>query len=105
MSSIITIEQIRNKNDLFRRTFNPLLGRVLLTRSVQNSENLPDIVKAVQNFNDFNSDNDPYREHDFGAVAIKGDRFFFKIDYYDENYEYYQVDGKRVLTIMRAEEY
>jgi Protein of unknown function (DUF3768) len=57
----------------------------------------------------FDPDNDPYGEHDFGAVEVKGTRVFFKIDYYDlcfaspdpadENVT------RRVMTIMLAEEY
>ena len=59
----------------------------------------------------FNSGNDPYGEHDFGSVDIKGKRVFFKIDYYDRDLCFASPDPanqkitRRVMTIMLAEEY
>jgi hypothetical protein len=59
----------------------------------------------------FDPDNDPYGEHDFGGVEIKGRRAFFKIDYYDLDYAFASPDPadenltRRVMTIMLAEEY
>jgi hypothetical protein len=97
------ISNIALKNDLFRKTF--IGGRVMLTNGVNGSGKVDEILKAVREFNDFNEDNDPYKEHDFGKIVIDGEDYFFKIDYYDENYEYFQEDGNRVMTIMRADEY
>ena len=34
-------------------------------------------------FDDFNEGNDPYQEHDFGSVEYDGDKWLWKIDYYD----------------------
>ena len=34
-------------------------------------------------FDDFNEDNDPHREHDFGSFELEGEKLFWKIDYYD----------------------
>jgi hypothetical protein len=70
-------------NDAFRTTLTG--GTVLLTVGVQE---LPDMVKAaairkVVEFDDFNEDNDPYGEHDFGSFRLCGRRFFWNIDYYD----------------------
>ncbi|MDS7594925.1 DUF3768 domain-containing protein [Agrobacterium tumefaciens] len=104
-------DRIRELNDIFRRT--GLTGTVLLTSGIQN---LPDItqsriVEAVQGFDTFTPDNDPYGEHDFGAVTIDGYKVFWKIDYYDPTKQYGSEDPanpaviKRVLTIMLAEEY
>lgn len=104
-------DRIRELNDIFRKTW--LTGTVLLTSGIQN---LPDItqsriVEAVQGFDTFTPDNDPYGEHDFGAVTIEGDKVFWKIDYYDLTMQYGSEDAanpavtKRVLTIMLAEEY
>ena len=51
------------------------------------------------------------QEHDFGAIEIDGDRYFWKIDHYDSLMVGGSEDptdpGKttRVLTIMRADEY
>ena len=54
----------------------------------------------VRQFDQFNEDNNPWGEHDFGAFGIAGERFFFKID------DHGMVDGYRlVLTIMLDYEY
>ena len=98
-----TPNPISRKNDALRRTF--MGGRIVLTDSVRQSDNLKDILQAVKTFDNFTPDNDPYNEHDFGKFTINSTDYFFKIDYYDENYEYYKKDGNRVMTIMMAEEY
>lgn len=103
--------RIQVLNDFFRRTF--LGGKVVVTAGVAA---LPLDVKArvllqVQSFADFHADNDPYSEHDFGALAVAGDEFFWKIDYYDALCEFGSDDPAdpekttRVLTIMLAAEY
>ncbi|MGQ2918172.1 MULTISPECIES: DUF3768 domain-containing protein [Rhizobium] len=103
--------RIRELNDAFRTTW--LTGTVLMTSGIQN---LPDItqshiVEAVQGFDTFTPDNDPYGEHDFGTVTVDGHKVFWKIDYYDPTMDYGSDDPanpavtKRVLTIMLAEEY
>ena len=105
------IKKIRALNDNFRQKFTG--GRVLITRGVAE---LPidkqlEIIEKVRNFNDFNKNNDPYNEHDFGAFDYKGRRIFWKIDYYDQEFLYISPDvsntrvTNRVLTIMYAEEY
>jgi hypothetical protein len=102
-------QRIADANDLLRGTF--MTGRVALTQGVSN---LPDetrerVLTAVRQFSEFTPDNDPHGEHDFGAFEIDGEKFFWKIDYYDRNFEYgadpYQEPVKRLLTIMLAEEY
>ena len=104
-------QRIRLLNDNFRTTF--MGGRIVTTAGVAE---LPLDVKAhvllqVQRFADFNADNDPHGEHDFGSFEIGGVTFFFKIDYYspdlDGGSEDPAVPDKttRVLTIMRADEY
>ena len=94
---------IATKNDNFRKTF--LGGKVFLTPGVIESKSKEKVINAVRTFDTFTQDNDPYFEHDFGKVNIDGEDYFFKIDYYDSNYECFQEDGNRVLTIMRADEY
>ena len=60
---------------------------------------------------DFTEDNDPHKEHDFGAFEHEEQRFFWKIDYYDRDMIFGSEDPAdpkattRVLTIMLAEEY
>lgn len=98
-------------NDNFRKTFTG--GQVLLTTGIatMSSEDKANIISRVQNFNDFNEDNDPYKEHDFGSFDYKGEKILWKIDYYDLNNKYHSEDPSnpditnRVLTIMTAYEY
>jgi Protein of unknown function (DUF3768) len=103
--------RIRLLNDAFRTTFTN--GKVMMTCGVDALS--PDIKLAVmlkvRAFSDFTDDNDPYNEHDFGSFEVAGEKFFWKIDYYDDKMEYGSEDPSdsfkttRVLTIMLAEEY
>lgn len=99
---------IRALNDSFRSTF--ISGRVLITASVQAlAEDIRSkALLAVREFNDFNEDNDPHREHDFGSFDLANQKFFWKIDLYEEPGVKSSVGSPfvtRVLTIMLAEEY
>lgn len=106
------VEAIRDLNDSFRKGEHSG-GRILVTRSIQalGSRALEAILKAVREFDDFGSDNDPYGEHDFGALTLEDVRILWKIDYYDRGVRYASPDPAdpsatvRVLTIMRAEDY
>ena len=104
-------ERIRELNDAFRTSFKG--GTVLLTSGVNG---LPSDVKAmvirkVATYADFNADNDPHSEHDFGNFGLAGRRFFWKLDCYDPSLSGGSEDPAdpsktaRVLTIMLAEEY
>lgn len=72
---------------------------------------VPSIIRAVTAFDAFNSDNDPYGEHDFGSLEVMGQRIFWKIDYWDEHMKFCSPDPAdpdvttRVLTVMLASEY
>ena len=72
-------------------------------------EVISDIFIGVQEFEAFNEDNDPYGEHDFGALSVAGHRVFWKIDYYTQDLssgcDPLDSDCRRVLTIMLAKEY
>jgi len=103
--------RIRVLNDNFRSTF--VGGRVVMSAGVAE---LPLGTKAmvllrVQKFTTFNAKNDPHREHDFGSFTLAGQKYFWKIDYYDLQCQYGSDDPSdpekttRVLTIMLAEEY
>ena len=69
------------------------------------------VLKAVQTFSDFNPDNDPYGEHDFGSIKFDDETFFWKIDCYDRTRTFHSPDPSnpkvtiRVLTLMLASEY
>ena len=102
---------IKTLNDNFRKTFTG--GRVLLTAGIDSmpKDDVAQILSLVRNFDNFMPDNDPYGEHDFGAFDYKGNKIFWKIDYYDLNYRFMSENPadptitNRVLTIMLAEEY
>ena len=106
-------DRIRDLNDTFRKTFDPKLGRVMLTAGVNalHSEVRALAIRKTAAFAAFNADNDPNGEHDFGNFEVDGRRFYFKIDYYDASLEFGSDDPAdpskttRVLTIMLAEEY
>lgn len=72
---------------------------------------LAQAVAAVGAFDDFDEDNDPYGERDFGTLRVQGKRLFWKIDYYDLALKYGSPDPadvavtRRVLTLMLASEY
>lgn len=97
------MNNVAEKNDRLRTTFTG--GRIMLSRDVQGSDYITEIIRRVRTYNDFTPSNDPYGEHDVGIFTIGEDSFMFKIDYYDDSYQFYQEDGNRVLTIMTAREY
>ena len=72
---------------------------------------LNQILTKVRLFDDFNEENDPYGEHDFGSFEHTGRKLYFKIDYYDENAESGSGDPAnpdvttRIMTLMLACEY
>ena len=103
--------RIRALNDRLRTTFAG--GQVLLTRGISDlpTETLTRVLAAVRAFDAFNTDNDPWGEHDMGALDIGDNRVFFKIDYLSATSDMASDDPadatqtRRVLTIMLAEEY
>jgi hypothetical protein len=114
MTNVAILEKsrrIRVLNDNFRFTF--IGGQVVMSAGVAD---LPmgvraQVVVKVQNFADFNENNDPYGEHDFGSFELAGETFFWKIDYYDRDLTSGSEDPAdpnkttRVLTVMLADEY
>lgn len=107
-----TTQAIQTLNDGFRRSLF-VGGRLVVTDHVALLPELRKIkvLKAVREFSNFHGDNDPYGEHDFGAVVVDGERYYWKIDYYapdmmhgSENPADPRVT-RRVLTIMHASEY
>ena len=104
-------QRIRLLNDDLRTTF--VGGKVMLTAGVDAlpAETKADVLSKVRAFTDFNVDNDPHGEHDFGSFKLAGVSYFFKLDYYAPDMEGGSEDPAdpklttRVLTIMRADEY
>ncbi|MFI3241192.1 MAG: DUF3768 domain-containing protein [Alphaproteobacteria bacterium] len=110
----IDVEKVKSLNDSFRREiYNSKLGLLHYTPMVSalNDEDRFELTSLVQQFEDFNEDNDPYGEHDFGKIDFRGESYFFKIDYYDNALKYHSPDKsnpkltKRVLTLMNTQEY
>ena len=81
------IAAIAKLNDDFRA--NPSLGTFVLTPGIRaNSfDDIEVILNKVRHFDDFSEENNPYGEKDFGAFSFKGEKIFWKIDYYDRNFE------------------
>ena len=106
------IKRIAQLNDLCRTAMG-LGSRFFQTPGIcaLPQEEQSAIREKVECFKDFNKDNDPYGERDFGAFEHNGKRIFFKIDYYALDMKQGSEDPSdpkqtiRVLTIMLAEEY
>ena len=105
------VKKIADLNDAFRRSL--MGGRVVVTSGVAalGQRAQVEALQAVQAFNTFTPDNDPYGEHDFGSLSVRGHEFFWKIDYYDPSLTRHSDDAAdpsvtvRVLTVMLTEEY
>jgi len=102
------VTTLRLLNDAFRRTLTG--GQIVVTPGVQALApgELRRLIGLVRRFDLFEEDNDSLQHHDFGAVDLDGERYFFKIDLYEDP-DVKDDDGKpavtRVLTIMLVEEY
>ena len=103
--------RIRQLNDALRQYAHS--GVICMTAGVQalGEAGVEAVLKAVQSFDDFSRDNDPYDEHDLGALRAGGARILWKIDYYDRERRYGSPDPAdpavttRALTIMLSSEY
>ena len=104
-------QRIRDLNDQLRRSGRG--GRIMFTASIAA---LPEaeilaILGAVQGFEAFGPDNDPYGEHDCAVLTVAGHDVIWKIDYYDHSLTAGSPDPadpaqtERVLTIMLARDY
>jgi hypothetical protein len=107
--------RVRLLNDEMRRD-GPASGgsnRWVLTKGVMDlgAPLVSQAIGQVQAFERFDADDDPYGEHDFGAMELETVRLFWKIDYYDLTQTVGSPDPAdptvtvRVLTLMLAEEY
>lgn len=96
-------------NDAARKSFSGC--RVYMTPGVQALYQTQAIAARVQAYDDFNERNDPYGEHDFGSFELCGETIFWKIEYYDLDFQMHSLDPSdpnitaRVLTIMLGHEY
>lgn len=107
----IPTARIRALNDAFRTGRGS--GRLAITSGVRalGAHKLASVLNQVRCYDNFGDTNDPYLEHDFGSIDIEDVQVFWKIDYFDENYENGSSDPAdanvtgRLMTIMLASEY
>src|SRR5215212_5011989 len=80
MTEIVAVSRIRDLNDQLRRSLTG--GMLVMTRGIiaLGAKRQLAILSAIAAFDAFSPENDPYGEHDFGALTIEGERIFFKID-------------------------
>lgn len=113
---------IAAQNDAFRKLAclgetpsEPIKGRMHLTSTLAMAEDglALEAVQAVGAFEIFEPENDPSGWHDFGAVDIRGEKIFWKIDLYEAASDFrYGAEAPdnpattmRVLTIMMAHDW
>jgi hypothetical protein len=116
------IAAIAAQNDAFRKLAclgetpsQPIQGRMHLTSSLATAEDglALEAVQAVGEFDVFEPENDPDGCHDFGAVDIRGQKVFWKIDLYEADSDFRfgaeapdnPATTVRVLTIMMASDW
>lgn len=104
-------ERIARLNDRLRKS--GCGSRVMLTKGVRMLPGLSidGLLEDLAAYRNFDADNDPHGERDFGDLVHCGAELLWKIDYYDKQLEFGSDDPAdfavttRVLTIMLAAEY
>ena len=113
---------IAAQNDSFRRFAclgiapdQAIQGRLVVTQSLIEAGDgfVTEAVKATGAFDTFEPDNDPDGWHDFGAVTIRSETVFWKLDLYEASSDYrYGAETPenpettmRVLTVMMARDW
>lgn len=111
---------IAQQNDVFRTSVTASVkapgvppGKLVMTAGIaaQSDEFRAALIEALVAFDAFDVDSDPYGLHEMGVLEIEDERVWFKIDLYDENFEYgaeTPTDPKRtrrVLTLLLPSEY
>jgi hypothetical protein len=103
----------RTLNDRMRTLPPRTQDMVICVGSLQDAEAtlMQAVYRAAQTFIAFTEDNDPHGEHDCATFEFMGERFLFKIDYYDTDLRYgseepwNQDKTRRVMTLMYARDY
>ena len=104
-------EQIARLNDKLRKNADG--GTILVTRGVRALKDFHPLtlMQALRNVDNFDADNDPHGERDFGDVEYAGASLLWKIDYYAKDMRFASSDPadpeqtQRVLTVMLPEEW
>jgi hypothetical protein len=110
-----TSEQLAHINDTIRMNLCKLrcnlkvdgvIGQLMFTRNAIEAlgDNITVLLQEIGSFNDFNKDNDPHKEHDFGKIVLFGRTWFWKFDYYEKSIRSFGHDV-HLLTIMEASDY
>lgn len=108
------VEKIAKLNDAWR-----VSGTMMITSGIQalGADLVQKTISAVRTYTDFNPDNDPHGERDFGNFTLEGNQVFWMISYYakpevgEEPHTKGSEDPSdpsktdRVTTVMLAEEY
>ncbi|MBO9448193.1 DUF3768 domain-containing protein [Ruegeria sp. R14_0] len=105
---------IAQQNDAFRKRL-PEGGEGIIVQTTAIDNMGPGFVAECLNqivtYDGFNEDNDPYGTHEMGFMDIMGHKVCFKIDLYDETYQYGTPapadlsKTRRVLTILFLSDY
>ena len=106
-----TVSKIQALNDQLRQT--GAGGKIVCTQVVSelSTRDADNLFSLIRSFDNFTEDDDPHGEHDFGSVEYNGQKYFWKIDYYNHDMTGGSEDPSdpkqttRVLTIMTAQEY
>jgi hypothetical protein len=104
-------EAIARLNDALRK--NGEGGTTVMTRSVLNLKGFDAgaVRAALAAYEDFDADNDPHGERDFGDLTLFGADLLWKVDYFDVGLRFGSNDPadskltKRLLTVMLAEDW
>ena len=103
--------EIARLNDEFRKDL--LSGHIVMTMGVRALARQTQFkaLKAIQDFDDFTPDNDPWAHHDFGEVIADSHRIWWKIDCFSKDLRFGSPNPAdpsvttRVMTILTPAEY
>lgn len=105
---------IAQQNDAFRKRL-PEGGAGMFVQTTAIDNMGPIFVAAclaqIVTYDDFTEDNDPHGTREMGFMEVMGKTVWFKIDLYDENYQYGTPaptdlsKTRRVLTILFPSDY
>lgn len=104
-------EAIARLNDQLRKTGTG--GTIMITQGVRAITGFDAEVLATElaNYSDFDPDNDPHGERDFGCLTLWGYDLLWKVDAYDRELKFGSDDPAnpevthRVLTVLLAREW
>lgn len=101
--------KVLSKEARFNDRFRELGFGISITQGVHALQDVTGLLRKVREYDKFEEKNDPYGEHDFGALYWYGKKVFWKIDYYNPTYSGWcdplSDKCRRTLTVMLAEEY